>query len=110
MCRTDPCYTEDVDRIPNESPQPIPPASHPGEELESDSNETSESESASSSSSSEEEDQYADQEDDNEDGIQLGGGWGMTKANLLDLDQIFSVQMSAPEGTGGNATEAQQSL
>ena len=43
MCLSDTSYVEEVDRIPREPTQPIPPRSNPGEEHQSDIEDSSES-------------------------------------------------------------------
>ena len=46
MCLSETSYVEEADRIPGEPTQPIPPCSNPGEEHQSDIEDSSESSSS----------------------------------------------------------------
>ena len=85
LCLSDPHNIEDVTRIPREPEQHIPPASPPGNEHQSDFEESGDS----SGSSSEKEEPDAEQSEDGDDhGKQSGddGGKLNNGANLPDTD------------------------
>ena len=107
MCLSYTYYVEEADRIPREATQPIPPGSNPGEEHQSDIEDSSES----SSSESDEENPAAEQSkdsDDNENPSGDEGGNGDDPADELNADDLLRGEGLREIGDG-NANEAEQS-
>ena len=106
-CLSDTHFAEEVDRIPREPTQPIPPGSHHGEEHQSHMEDSSES----SNSESEVENSDAEQSEDddgngNESGDEAGNADDAT--DMLNADDLLFGQ-ALPGSSDGNANEAEQS-
>ena len=108
MCLSDTYYTEEVARIPREPTQRIAPGSIPGEEHQSDVEESGES---SSSESDEESSETERSKDSDDNGNQSGdeGGNGADPAELMNEDDFLRGQ-DLPGIGDGNANEPEQNL
>ena len=106
MCLSDTYYVEDVDRIPREPTQPIPPGRNPGEEHQSDVEESSESSSSESDEENSDAEKLKNRADNGNQSANEAGNGG-DPAYMLNADDLLRGQ-NLPEMGDGNVNEAEQ--